>query len=68
MTAVRSARTSQTAETKAIIRKAKQDIDNGKGWAEVLEEIEQEDAKKDLRNRMDGVQMAKIIKSIIEYV
>lgn len=67
MTAVRSARSSQTIETKAIIRQAKKDIDNGRDWKDVLEEIEQADAKKDLRDRMDGVQMAKIRKSIIDY-
>lgn len=56
----RASRTQQTTETKAIIRKAKKDIDNGKDYKEVLIEVE---------NKIkDTIQRNKAIKSIVDYI
>ena len=56
---VRSARTSQTKETKEIIRKAKANIDAGMDWREAI---------KPANEIKDTIQRNKAIKSIIDYI
>lgn len=56
---VRSGRTSQTKETKEIIRKAKANIDAGMDWKEAI---------KPAHAIEDTIQREKAIKSIIEYI
>ena len=57
---IRCSRTQQTKETKAIIAKAKKDIDNGKNYKDVLDEIRE--------MITDSIQREKAIKSIIDYI
>lgn len=56
---VRSSRTSQTPETKEIIRRAKKQIDNGTPWKEALKEAKEIE---------DSIQREKAIKAIIDYI
>ena len=56
----RCSRTQQASETKAIIRKAKKDIDNGRNYKEVLAEVEE--------TITDSIQRQKAIKSIVDYI
>lgn len=56
----RCSRTQQTEETKAIIRKDKKDIDNGRNYKEVLAEVEEVIT--------DSIQRQKAIKSIVDYI
>ena len=56
----RCSRTQQTKETKAIIAKAKRDIDNGKNYKDVLDDVMEKIA--------DSIQREKAIKSIIDYI
>ena len=56
---VRSARTSQTEETKAIIRRAKKNIDAGMDWKEAIKEAKAIE---------DSIQREKAIKAIIDYI
>ena len=56
----RCSRTQQTKETKAIIAKAKRDIDNGKNYKDVLNEVRE--------MITDSIQREKAIKSIIDYI
>lgn len=53
-------RSQQSEETKKIIRKAKKDIDSGRDYKEVLDEIE--------KVITDGTQRRKAIKSIVDYI
>ena len=57
---IRCSRTQQTKETKAIIAKAKRDIDNGKNYKDVLNEVRE--------MITDSIQREKAIKSIIDYI
>lgn len=56
---VRCSRSSQTSETKAIIKSAKKNIDNGMNWKDAIKQAEA---------ITDTVQREKAIKAIIEYV
>lgn len=53
-------RSQQSNETKAIIRKAKREIDNGRNYKEVLSEVEEVIT--------DSIQRQKAIKSIVDYI
>jgi hypothetical protein len=53
-------RSHQSNETKAIIRKAKRDIDSGRNYKEVLAEVEE--------MIPDSVQRRKAVKSIVDYI
>lgn len=55
----RCPRTSQTAETKSIIRKIKRAIDNGAEWREAIAEVE---------TIKDSIQREKARKAIIDYI
>ncbi|MBO5920995.1 MAG: hypothetical protein J6Q48_01240 [Bacteroidaceae bacterium] len=57
---VRSSRSQQTKETKAVIAKAKRDIDNGRNYKEVFAEVNEKIT--------DSLQRSKAIKSIIDYM
>lgn len=57
---IKCSRTQQSKETKAIIRKAKKDIDNGRNYKEVLAEVGEAIT--------DSTQRQKAIKSIIYYI
>ena len=57
---MKCSRTQQTEETKTIIRKAKKDIDNGRNYKEVLEEVNE--------SITDSIQRNKAVKSIIDYI
>ena len=56
----RCSRTQQSNETKAIIRKAKKDIDNGRDYKEVLKEA--------VSTIDDSIQRQKASKSIVDYI
>lgn len=53
-------RSQQSEETKKIIHKAKKDIDSGRNYKEVLNEVE--------NAITDGIQRRKAIKSIVDYI
>lgn len=55
----RCTRSSQDNETKAIIRRAKRNIDNGMDWREAIKEA---------NSIADSIQRAKAQKAIIEYI
>ena len=57
---VRSSRSQQTKETKAVIAKAKRDIDNGRNYKEVFAEVNEKIT--------DSLQRSKAIQSIIDYM
>lgn len=59
MYVVRSSRTSQTKETKTIIRNIKREIDSGTPWKEAIKEA---------YTIEDSIQREKAIKSIIDYI
>ena len=56
----RCSRTQQTKETKAIIAKAKRNIDNGKNYKDILNEVRE--------MITDSIQREKAIKSIVDYI
>lgn len=53
-------RSHQSNETKAIIRKAKRELDKGRNYKEVLAEVEEAIT--------DSIQRRKAIKSIVDYI
>jgi hypothetical protein len=56
---VRSARSTQTQETKEIIRRAKKNIDAGMDWREAIKEANAIE---------DTIQREKATKAIIDYI
>lgn len=56
---VKSPRSSQSKETKAIIKTAKKNIDNGMNWKEAI---------KPAHAIEDSIQREKAIKAIIDYI
>ena len=55
----KASKTSQTPETKAIIARAKRQIDNGIPWKEAIKEAHE---------IKDTIQREKAIKAIIDYI
>ena len=57
---MRASRSQMTKETKSIIAKAKREIDKGRDYKEVLNEVKQ--------SIDDNLQRSKAIKSIVDYL